>query len=184
MFSSHFSRIRRTDVLLQWRFGGIDFLGWMHDCIAGDQQSIAFPHLRVELAKRLTLRMPQQTMLYNVVVVPVWFPTVRSSLRTISSFSLMLDIPPRNKTCGRCYSWTRTAGTGRNGIAVALRAEQAFNAGAAYGGTRGFFEYKFPVSPELLRECSRLTVLCECLSHVTVRRKRIGTRNRAHCVFC
>ena len=29
---------------------------------------------------------------------------------------------------------------------------------------RGFFEYKFPVNPELLRDCSRLTVLCEASS--------------------
>src|SRR5205085_7686744 len=54
IFSSHFSRIRKSDVLLQWRVGGIDSLGWMHDCIVAGEQPIAFPHVRVELAKRLT----------------------------------------------------------------------------------------------------------------------------------
>src|SRR5215217_8587617 len=62
IFSSHFSRIRKSDVLLQWRLGGIDSLGWMHDCIVAGEQPIAFPHVRVELAKRLTFRLPQQTM--------------------------------------------------------------------------------------------------------------------------
>ena len=164
VFSSHFSRIRKTDVVLQWRFGGIDSLGWMHDCIAANQQPIAFPHLRVELAKRLTLRMPQQTTLCTLWVralvpdgtvvaanyiqffVDAGYPAQQqSNLRTV----LRLD----------AHSWNRSEWNRR----CSTRA-QAVSAGAAYGGTRGFFEYKFPVNPELLRDCSRLTVLCEASS--------------------
>ena len=164
VFSSHFSRIRKTDVVLQWRFGGIDSLGWMHDCIAANQQPIAFPHLRVELAKRLALRMPQQTTLCTLWVralvpdgtvvaanyiqffVDAGYPAQQqSNLRTV----LRLD----------AHSWNRSEWNRR----CSTRA-QAVSAGAAYGAARGFFEYKFPVNPGLLRDCKRLTVLSEASS--------------------
>jgi hypothetical protein len=38
---------------------------------------------------------------------------------------------------------------------------QAEKYGAAYGNGRGFFEWKFPVTEEDIRSCSRLTFLCE-----------------------
>jgi hypothetical protein len=57
------------------------------------------------------------------------------------------------------YSWNRSEWNGH-----CSTREEASNAGAAYGGTRGFFEYKFPVNSELLRGCSRLTVLSEASS--------------------
>jgi Glycosyl hydrolases family 2, sugar binding domain/Glycosyl hydrolases family 2, TIM barrel domain/Glycosyl hydrolases family 2 len=164
VFSSHFSRIRKTDVLLQWRFGGIDSLGWMHDCIAGDQQPVAFPHLRVELAKRLTLRMPQQTMLCTLWVRAL-VPDGTVVAANYIQFFVDAGSPARQQSNLRtvlrldAHSWNRSEWNRRNSTR-----EQAFHTGAAYGETRGFFEYKFPVSPKSLRDCSRLTVLCEASS--------------------
>jgi hypothetical protein len=133
----------------------------MHDCIAGDQQSIAFPHLRVELAKRLTLRMPQQTMLCTLWVRAL-VPDGTVVAANYIQFFVDAGSPARQRSNLRtvlrldAYSWNRSEWNHRTSTR-----EQALNAGAAYGGTRGFFEYKFPVSPEQLRKCSRLTVLCE-----------------------
>lgn len=63
IFSSHFSRRKRQDVTLHWRLEGIDSLGWVHEDLAAGCEAIRFPHLRVELARRLSLRMPERTML-------------------------------------------------------------------------------------------------------------------------
>ena len=136
----------------------------MHDCIAANQQPIAFPHLRVELAQRLTLRMPQQTTLCTLWVralvpdgtvvaanyiqffVDAGYPAQQqSNLRTV----LRLDAHSWNRS-----EWNRRCST----------SAQAVSAGAAYGAARGFFEYKFPVNPGLLRDCKRLTVLSEASS--------------------
>ena len=164
IFSSHFSRIRRTDVLLQWRFGGIDSSGWLHDCIAGDQQPIPFRHLRVELAKRLTLQMPQQTMLCTLWVRAL-VPDGTVIAANYIQFFVDAGAPAKQQSDSRkvlrldAHSWNRSEWSRRYSTR-----QQAFDAGAAHGGVRGFFEYKFPISPEQLRDCSRLTVLCEASS--------------------
>jgi len=133
----------------------------MHDCIAGDQQPVAFPHLRVELAKRLTLRMPRQTMLCTLWVralVPDGTVVAANYIQFFvdAGYSYREQSDVRTVSRLDAYSWNRSEWNSRTSTR-----EQAFKSGAAYGGTRGFFEYKFPVSPESLRDCSRLTVLCE-----------------------
>jgi len=164
IFSSHFSRIRKSDVLLQWRVGGIDSLGWMHDCIVAGEQPIAFPHLRVELAKRLTFRLPQQTMLCTLWVRAL-VPDGKQVVSNYVQFFVDGGHPAWQQMNSRtvlrldAHSWSRSEWNRRSSTR-----EQANSAGAAYGETRGFFEYKFPVQPELLRGCSRLTVLCEASS--------------------
>jgi hypothetical protein len=164
VFSSHFSRARKSDVVLQWRLGGIDSLGWMHDAIVAEQQPIDFPHLRVELAKRLTLRMPEQTMLCTLWVRAF---VADGTLVAANYIQFFVDAgyPQRQQADSRAvlrldaYSWSRSEWNRRSSTR-----EQAISAGVAYGGTRGFFEYKFPINLDLLRACSRLTVLCEASS--------------------
>jgi hypothetical protein len=164
VYSSHFSRVRKNDVLLQWRFGGIDSLGWMHDLIAGDQQPIGFPHLRVELAKRITLRMPEQTMLCTLWVRAL-VPDGTIIAANYIQFFIDTGCPAREQSASRTVlrldaaSWNRSEWNGR-----CSTREESFKSGTAYGGTRGFFEYKFPVNSERLRGCSRLTVLGEVSS--------------------
>lgn len=164
IFSSHFSRIRKSDVLLQWRVGGIDSLGWMHDCIVAGEQPIAFPHLRVELAKRLTFQLPQQTMLCTLWVRAL-VPDGKQVASNYVQFFVDGGYPAWEQVNSRtvlrldAHSWSRSEWNRRSSTR-----EQANSAGAAFGETRGFFEYKFPVPPELLHSCSRLTVLCEASS--------------------
>src|SRR5436190_292804 len=164
VFSSHFSRARKSDVLLQWRVGGIDSLGWMHDCIVAGEQPMSFPHLRVELAKRLTFRLPQQTMLCTLWVRAL-VPDGKLVASNYIQFFVDGGFPAWQQLNSRtvlrldAHSWSRSEWNRRSSTR-----EQANSAGAAYGETRGFFEYKFPITPELLRGCSRLTVLCEASS--------------------
>jgi hypothetical protein len=164
IFSSHFSRARKSDVLLQWRVGGIDSLGWMHDCIVAGEQPMAFPHLRVELAKRLTFRLPQQTMLCTLWVRAL-VPDGKLVASNYIQFFVDGGFPAWQQLNSRtvlrldAHSWSRSEWNRRSSTR-----EQANSAGAAYGETRGFFEYKFPVNPELLHGCSRITVLCEASS--------------------
>ncbi len=161
IFSSHFSRVRKSEVSLHWRFSGIDSLGWRHDNIASGVEPISFEHLRLELAKQLTMRMPQQTMLCTLWVrafardgnlvaanyiqffvdggCPDW---QQLNLRTV------LRLP--------AHSWNTAEWSG----ALCTR-EEAAASGAAHGEGRGFFEFRFPVGRQQLRNCWRITVLCE-----------------------
>lgn len=164
IFSSHFSRVPKREVILQWRLGGIDSLGWMHDALIADQQPIDFPHLRVELAKRLILRMPQQTMLCTL-----WVRAVVADGTVIASnyvqFFVDAGCPPWEKVDSRAvarldaHNWSMAEWTSYG----SAKAEAA-SVGLACGGTWGFFEYAFPITPEQVRHCSRLTVLCEASS--------------------
>jgi hypothetical protein len=164
VFSSHFSRVQKSNVILQWRLGGIDSLGWMHDAIVADQQPIAFPHLRLDLAKQLTLRMPQQTMLCTL-----WVRALIADGTFVASNYIQFFVdagrPDWQQLDSRtvlrldAHSWSTAEWNSDSSTR-----ERAASAGAAYGRTRGFFEYKFPVSPKVLRDCSRLTVLCEASS--------------------
>ncbi|MFN2509773.1 MAG: hypothetical protein ABR589_13535, partial [Chthoniobacterales bacterium] len=63
VFSSHFARRLRENVTLQWSLGGIDSLGWIIDNLSSGSASIAFPHYRVQLAQRVRVQMPDDTML-------------------------------------------------------------------------------------------------------------------------
>lgn len=164
IFSSHFSRERKRGVVLHWNLGGIDALGWTYKDIAFATEPIAFPYLRLELAKRLSLRLPQQTMLCTLWVrafvpegilvasnfvqffvdagCPAW---QQMNLRTV------LRLPAQ--------SWWSAEWSG----ATSTR-EQAVERGAAYGNGRGYFEWRFPINREQLRSSRRITVLCEASS--------------------
>jgi Glycosyl hydrolases family 2, sugar binding domain/Glycosyl hydrolases family 2, TIM barrel domain len=164
IFSSHFSRAAKGNVLLQWNLGGIDALGWNYGKIASGSETIRFPHLRLELAKRLELRMPQQTMLCTLWV-RAFVPEGTVVASNYVQFFIDAGCPEWQQINLRtvlrlaAYSWHAAEWTG----ATSTR-EQAEERGAAYGNGRGFFEWRFPVSREQLRRCWRITVLCEASS--------------------
>jgi Glycosyl hydrolases family 2, sugar binding domain/Glycosyl hydrolases family 2, TIM barrel domain/Glycosyl hydrolases family 2 len=167
IFSSHFSRVRKRDVMLQWDLGGIDTLGWTHDSIANGTEPIPFPHLRLVLAKRLSLRLPQQTMLCTLWV-RAFVP--EGALAAANYVQFFVDggcpdwqqINLRTVLRLHAHSWHAAEWNG----ATSTR-EQAVERGAAFGGGRGFFEWRFPASREQLRRCWRITVLCEASSFRT-----------------
>jgi Glycosyl hydrolases family 2, sugar binding domain/Glycosyl hydrolases family 2, TIM barrel domain/Glycosyl hydrolases family 2 len=164
ILSSHFSRVQKSNVLLQWRLGGIDSLGWMREAIIAGQQPIAFPHLRLELAKRLTLRMPQQTMLCTLWVQAVVADGTIVAANYVQFFvdagyPAWEELDSRVVVRSDAHRWSRAEWTRYRSTK-----SEAASVGLACGGTRGFFEYPFTASPELMRHCSRLTVLCEASS--------------------
>ena len=161
IFSSHFSRCKREAVTLHWRLSGIDSLGWMHDDLASGSEPIPFSHLRVELAKRVHLRMPNETMLCTLWA-RAYIPDGTLVARNYVQFFVDAGWPARQETDGRtilrldAHSWD-TAEWKRGSSSR----EEAVATAACYGRGRGFFEWRFPFSVAELRNRSRITLLCE-----------------------
>jgi hypothetical protein len=161
VFSSHFSRQRRENVALHWRLSGIDSLGWMHDDLASGNEPIGFSYLKVELAKRVELRLPRETMLCTLWV-RAYIPDGTLVARNYVQFFVDAGLRSREQINGRTilrlepHSWHaadwNTAICDRN-VAAEL--------GASHGTARGYFEWRFPFSAAELRSRSRVTVLCE-----------------------
>ena len=162
IFSSHFSRTRRRGVTLHWRLGGIDSLGWVHDSIVSGGEPIAFPHLQLAPAKRLQLRMPQQTMLCTL-----WVRAMAPDGTFVASKYIQIFVDggaARWQQLNRrsvyrldAHSWSRSEWNGGAGFTR----DEAHRTGAARGSGSGFFEWKFPVSVTELPDVRRLTLLCE-----------------------
>jgi hypothetical protein len=161
VYSSHFSRRKREEVTLQWRLSGIDSLGWLHDELQSGNAAIAFPHLRVDLAQHLTLRMPIRKMLCTLWV-RAYVPDGTLVARNYVQFLVDAARPDRETIEGRrvfrlephqwhAGEWNRAATT----------REEAENLGACHGASRGFFEFRFPLGPDELWNAKRLTVLIE-----------------------
>src|SRR5881394_952643 len=161
VFSSHFSRRKWQDVTLHWQFSGIDSLGWMHDDIAFGTEPIDFPHLRVELAKRLPLTMPNERMLCTLWV-RAYVPEGTLVARNYVQFLVDAHCPAREQVGGRVifrlepHDWS--AAEWKDGF---RSRDQARLAGLCSGSGRGFFEWKFSLGPSELRDCTRLRLLCE-----------------------
>jgi len=161
VFSSHFSRRKRHNVILQWRLSGIDSLGWRHDDLASGSDPITFSHLRVELAKRLRLRMPAETMLCTLWV-RAYVSDGTLVARNYIQFFVDGGCAPREDVQGRtvlrlgAHSWEMAEW--KQGSSSR---DEAVMSGAAHGVTRGFFEWNFPFTAAELRRRSRITLLCE-----------------------
>ncbi|HMG04475.1 MAG TPA: glycoside hydrolase family 2 TIM barrel-domain containing protein [Chthoniobacterales bacterium] len=161
VYSSHFSRRKRTGVTLQWRLSGIDSLGWLHDDLDFGSEPIDFPHLRVDLVQRLRLRMPHQNMLCTLWArayvadgtlvarnyVQFLVDGGRGEREMVGGRSV-LRLEPHQWHVGE---WNRAT----------MTREDAERIGACHGSSRGFFEWRFPVGPEELGHAKRLTVLVE-----------------------
>jgi hypothetical protein len=164
IFSSHFSRRKRQGVTLHWRLSGIDSLGWMHDDLGSGSEPIPFPHLRVERAKQLRLRLPQKTMLCTLWV-RAYVPDGTLVARNYVQFLVDGGWPEREDAGGRvilrldAHSWERAEW--KQGSSSR---EEAIATGTCHGRNRGFFEWRFPFTMAELRNLSRITVLCEASS--------------------
>ncbi|MDP9099011.1 MAG: glycoside hydrolase family 2 [Verrucomicrobiota bacterium] len=161
IYSSHFSRRKREGVTLQWRLSGIDSLGWLHDELDSGGGPIGFPHLRVESVQRLAVRMPLENMLCTLWV-RAYAPDGALVARNYIQFLVDAGRPERETREGRDvlrlepHQWHAAEWNGAK-----MTREEAKNLGACRGGTRGFFEWRFPVSPAALLNSTRLTVLLE-----------------------
>ena len=162
--SSHFSRRRRQEVVLQWRLSGMDSLGWVHDAIASGSEPIDFPHLRLAPAAKLRLCMPTQTMLCTLWVralIPDGTMVAANYVQFFVDGGAMTTERVGRRTVLRLgiESWSRAEWNG----GASSREEAAAN-GVTHGIRRGWFEWKFPVAAELVRSAKRITLLCEASS--------------------
>jgi hypothetical protein len=161
VFSSHFSRRRRYDVTLHWRLSGIDSLGWIHENLASGEEPIPFPHLRVEPAKIIGLRMPAETMLCTLWV-RAFVADGTMVARNFVQFFVDDGFAARRQNGRRTvfslepHAWH--AAEWNNELSARDEAESA---GACHGSRRGFFDWRVPLSAAELQERSRLTLLIE-----------------------
>ncbi|MDQ6861230.1 MAG: glycoside hydrolase family 2 [Verrucomicrobiota bacterium] len=165
VFSSHYARRSRQNVTLYWTLSAIDSLGWAYDRLLQGSKSIAFPHYEVELAERIKLRMPNETM-----ACTLWVRAVDGNgvlvARNYVQFFVDGGFPARQMTDrglvlrSEPHAWTASDWSGGSSEPSEAK-EQRF----CYGEGHGFFEYQFPVSPDEIRNASKIIVLCEASAY-------------------
>ena len=165
VYSSHFARRKREEVTLHWTLGGIDSLGWAHDRLAYGSKPIAFPQYRVELAERIRVTLPNETMLCTLWVRAV---TLDGALiaRNYVQFFVAAGYAPREETDrglvlrAAAHTWSAAEWSGGH-----CDGREAEINRSCFGDGHGFFEYQFPVSREDLGDVVRIRVLCEVSAH-------------------
>jgi hypothetical protein len=163
--SSHFARRKRENVTLHWTLSGIDSLGWAHDRLAYGSKPIPFPHYRVEVAERIRLRMPEQTMACTIWVRAM---TADGQLVARNFVHLYVDggFVAREERDSQLilraqpHDWSAADWSGGNSDH-----EEAAAEGTCCGDGHGFFEWEFPVTAEDLRNVTAIRVLCEASAH-------------------
>ncbi len=163
VFSSHFSRRRRDNVMLQWLYSGIDTLGTVHSSLARGRADIDFPHHHVELAQRIALTAPAEPMLCTFAVAAVSPTGEPIASNFIQHFVTTGRPPAREERDGslilrqavhqwRSEEWSQPGSTH----------EEAERLGFCYGRGSGYFEWVFADDAlRSLRGARRIRVLCE-----------------------
>ncbi len=163
VFSSHFSRRSHDNVTLHWLYSGIDTLGTQHPQLTRGRIPIAFTHHRVELAQRLTLRMPAEPMLCTLAVAAVAPDGQTVATNFIQHFvndGPLAEREERERTLvlrRPITTWSAEEWTGG-----ASSREEAASLGYCFGRNGGFFEWIF--SDEAIRNLGRarrVRILCE-----------------------
>ena len=164
VYSSHFARRRRENVSLHWSLSGIDSLGWAHDRLAHGSNPIVFPHYRVELANRIGIRLPTQTMLCTFWVRAL---TDDGALvaRNYVQFFVDAGFPAREESPhglllrAEVHSWSAAKWSGP--VSDPLEAEAT---GSCHGTGHGFFEWRLPLDQNDLAHARKIGILCEASS--------------------
>jgi hypothetical protein len=165
VYSSHFSRKHRENVVRHWRFSGGDSLGWMHDDLNSGARPIPFGQYSVELADEVKLRMPAETMLCTFWVRAV---TPEGVLVASNYVQILVDagLPHRQQGEDRLILrsspsfWSAQEWSG-----ASCTKQQAEETDSCFGNGHGYFEWKFPLEADDLTGCTRIRVLCEASSH-------------------
>jgi len=165
IFSSHFARRRREHVTLSWSLSGIDSLGWAHDRLAQGSKPIDFPQYRVQLADRVRVPLPHETMLCTFWVRAMT-PDGSLVARNYVQFFVDAGFAAREETNrglvlrAPVHTWTAVDWSGGSSDV----AEAELNR-SCYGEGHGFFEWQFPIEEHELRTASKIVVLCEASAH-------------------
>ena len=166
VLSSHFSRVHREDITFHWLYSGIDTLGNSHVRLARGHQKIPFTHHRVELARRLPLTMPAETMLCTLAV-----SAVTAEGQTIAGNfvqHLVCGEPPAEREDRgpslilrrRVPDWSAAEWSEGHGTR-----EEAVRTGSCHGRGAGFFEWNFTdEAVRQLGQARRVEVLLEVSS--------------------
>ncbi len=166
VMSSHFSRRRCENVTLHWLYSGIDTLGTQYPALERGRAKIAFPHHRVELARRLSLRTPDQPMLCTLSVAAV-LPDGQPVAGNFIQHFVNHGAPPEREDSTstlilrrRVTDWIDAEWSGSHSTR-----EEAAAAGCCFGYGHGFFEWEFTdeVIP-LIGQAKRVRVFCEVSS--------------------
>lgn len=163
VYSSHFSRRRRDNVMLQWLYSGIDTLGTVHSALQRGRAPVDFTHHRVELARHLTLTAPVEPMLCTLSVAAVT-PNGEPVAANFIQHFVSAGPPPRREERDRAlvlrqavHAWRGDAWAG--GSSDRAEAEKL---GYCFGRGAGFFEWVF--ADDALRQADRahrIRLLCE-----------------------
>lgn len=163
VYSSHFSRRRRDNVLLQWLYSGIDTLGTVHSTLVRGRAPIEFTHHRVELAQRITLTVPTQPMLCTLSVAAIAPNGEPIASNFIQHYVTPGTLPGREDHGDTLVlrqpvpEWRTEQWSG--GFSARGEAERL---GSCFGRGAGYFEWVF--ADEALRtigRARRLRFLCE-----------------------
>lgn len=166
VFSSHYSRHKRTGVTFTWRHSGIDSLGVRHPLLASGHAPIAFPHHRVASARTLDLLMPDEPMLCTLDVAAIDRDGTLLAQNQIQHFVCNGALPARSTRDEAViyrppvHLWGSSRWT--TGMSTPVEAERD---GACWGGGGGYFEWTI-VDPWLkdLDRSASLRVLFEISS--------------------
>jgi hypothetical protein len=163
VLSSHFSRRRRDQITFHWRYSGINSLGQRDLSLDRGYARIAFPHRRVELARRLELELPKEAMLCTL-----WVSAVTADGNTVASNFVQHFVsdgpPPERERRGqrlilrrRIHEWADAEWSDGQ-----CSREEAIQRGYCFGSGPGFFEWTFS-DEELhrLEKARRVDVLME-----------------------
>ncbi|PTY00332.1 sugar-binding domain-containing protein [Opitutus sp. ER46] len=163
VYSSHFSRRRRDNIVLQWLYSGVDTLGTVHSTLARGRAAIDFTHHRVELAQQIPLITPNEPMLCTLsvaAVTPAGEPVASNFIQHFVSSGPAPAREERGDTLvlrAGTHAWA--AGEWSDG---GCSREEAERLGYCFGRGAGFFEWV--LADEALREIGRarrVRLLCE-----------------------
>lgn len=164
--SSHYSRRKTENVLLQWTLTGVDRIGRMHGELARGSLPIAFPHRRVAPAHRLEIAMPETPMLASLSVRAIGsngFPLAQNYVQFLvgDGYPPAREYPPAG-TIIRAFptDWSDAQWSG----GMSDR-QTAYTADLCVGNGAGFFEWTLEVPRAALERARRLRVLCEISAH-------------------
>ncbi|HYG24329.1 MAG TPA: glycoside hydrolase family 2 TIM barrel-domain containing protein [Verrucomicrobiae bacterium] len=164
--SSHYSTKASRDVQLHWEMGGVDSFGRVHQDIAQGLVPIPFPHRQVAHAHALKLKMPERTMLCELLL------SARARDGSVVAqnhvtYLVSSGYPPPREEIDRALvlrgapgEWSDAVWSGGFTDRDKARAEDSC---AAFG--HGFFEWRIPLEGADLSKAYRFKLLCEASSH-------------------
>jgi len=164
--SSHFSSQPFRHVSLDWRMGGIDGRGRLHQDLARGRVPIPFPHRQVAHAATIEVKMPDSTMACTLRLTAVGEDGAIIAENFLNYFVSGGYPPGREETPralvlrGAPANWSRAEWSGGTGEREKERVEDC-----CYGFGHGFFEWVLPLGGADLFKAHRVRVLCEASSH-------------------